>query len=395
MERFVWGTVKLWEHRVVSRRLIRSALLASCLFVVSGAVAQPPTVTFPEAPGDETPGIQLPFNTSNGVDPFAGDTPVNYGKQAPGNFGWAFDTFQGSSIAGADSLGRYVPTQFYDSFDPPSPLPVVAMLENQDWVFHTELRYEGAYNPAGNGEFVLFAKHVPGDSGGTPDGREDRIFSLVRGADANSWSISVGNATGGWTTAISNLQHPIDVGQSPPEQYVDFDVHYQADQDLMDFYWDSQLVGSAMTGHGRYDVDYIQFEHKDSWGGTQSFRNFRLGHNLGDPAPDSIEGDYNADGVVDAADYVVWRKYENTAGFPGQVIGDGDNGTGTGTPDGIVDEDDYAFWVSRFGATTPLGSGGGASAVPEPTSVFMILACILSMSLVRMRRTCITTQSDV
>lgn len=147
-----------------------------------------------------------------------------------------------------------------------------------------------------------------------------------------------------------------------------------------------RFSGHASTGHGRYDIDFLQFEYREPWGGVQEFRNFRLGHNLGDAPPATIEGDYNVDGIVDAADYVVWRKNENTAGLPGSVIGDGDDGTGTGTPDGIVDDDDYEFWVSRFGATTPLGSGGGGSAVPEPSSgVLLILLSVVLAPVIRQR----------
>jgi hypothetical protein len=157
-----------------------------------------------------------------------------------------------------------------------------------------------------------------------------------------------------------------------------FDVHYRADEQIMDFYWESELVGSASTGHGRYDIDFLQFEYREPWGGFQEFRNFRLGHNVGDAPPATIEGDYNGDGIVDAGDYIVWRKFENTAGFPGEVLGDGDDGTETGTPDGIVDESDYDFWVSRFGATTPLGGSGAASgAVPEPAGLILLAVAIV------------------
>jgi hypothetical protein len=309
------------------------------------------------------------------VTPFEGDVTVNYGKQAVGNFGWGFDTFQGySNEEASGSLGRYAPTLFFDNVEgDESPGAVVAMLEDRDWAFHMEFRHRGPYDPADN-DFVLFAKHAPADAGGTPDGREDRIFALNRGNNANDWSILAGNSAGGWSTVVGSLPHPMDPELETPELYVDFDVHFKATEQEMDFYWESQLVGTASTGHGRYDLDFLQFEHKPNWEGIQEFRNFRLGHNLGDAPPGDVDADYNGDGIVDAGDYPVWRKFENTAGFPGTVIGDGDDGTGTGTPDGIVDDSDYDFWVSRFGATTPLGSGGGGSAaVPEPTAAVLLI----------------------
>jgi hypothetical protein len=80
-------------------------------------------------------------------------------------------------------------------------------------------------------------------------------------------------------------------------------------------------------------------------------------------------GDYNGDGIVDAADYTVWRD------TLGQSVA---NGTGAdGNFDGVIDGSDYAVWQSNFGhRLSGSGSGaGGSAAVPEPAS--LILALIL------------------
>jgi hypothetical protein len=66
----------------------------------------------------------------------------------------------------------------------------------------------------------------------------------------------------------------------------------------------------------------------------------------------SVAGDYNGNGVVDAADYVVWRK-------------------GLGA---TYTQNDYSVWRSRFGSTS--GSGAGATAtraVPEPTTLGLLM----------------------
>jgi hypothetical protein len=74
---------------------------------------------------------------------------------------------------------------------------------------------------------------------------------------------------------------------------------------------------------------------------------------------DDVDGDYNDDGTVDAADYVVWRK----------------------NPGGIYTPDDYNTWRAHFGET--IGSGAGAgfanSNVPEPTGWLMLLFGIATM----------------
>ena len=87
-----------------------------------------------------------------------------------------------------------------------------------------------------------------------------------------------------------------------------------------------------------------------------------------------VPGDYNGNGTVDAADYVVWRKMLNQAVTPGS----GADGTGPGgTPDGVVNDLDYGFWRSRFGSTTAAaGSASDSSVVPEPAAWTILLFLI-------------------
>jgi hypothetical protein len=77
-------------------------------------------------------------------------------------------------------------------------------------------------------------------------------------------------------------------------------------------------------------------------------------------------GDYNGNGVVDAADYTIWR---DTLGSQVDLRADG-------TGDGTVDEADYVFWNNRFGNVVGTGSG---TAVPEPTSVVLVIAGLLAV----------------
>jgi hypothetical protein len=68
-----------------------------------------------------------------------------------------------------------------------------------------------------------------------------------------------------------------------------------------------------------------------------------------------VPGDYNGNGIVDAADYVLWRK-----GGPLQNEVD--------TP-GTVNSADYTAWRARFGNISGSGSGNLlAAAVPEPAT---------------------------
>jgi hypothetical protein len=66
-----------------------------------------------------------------------------------------------------------------------------------------------------------------------------------------------------------------------------------------------------------------------------------------------LPGDYNRDVMVDAGDYIVWRKALSAQ----NLMADGDR-------DGVVDEADYELMREFFGVSLELGSGGAA--VPEP-----------------------------
>lgn len=89
-------------------------------------------------------------------------------------------------------------------------------------------------------------------------------------------------------------------------------------------------------------------------------------------------GDYNNDGVVNAADYTVWR---DTLGSMADLRADGDD-------NGVVDAIDYAVWRESYHATNTLSGSGGTSheTIPEPASLVLLLTCV-SLGLYRVRQT--------
>jgi hypothetical protein len=89
-----------------------------------------------------------------------------------------------------------------------------------------------------------------------------------------------------------------------------------------------------------------------------------------------LAGDYNRDGAVNAADYMVWR---DSVGSVGAFAADG-NG------DRKVDQLDYLYWRQRFG-NVATGAAAGAANVPEPAVLAIIVAAASGvMPLVGRRR---------
>ncbi len=104
------------------------------------------------------------------------------------------------------------------------------------------------------------------------------------------------------------------------------------------------------------------------------------------PLPPPTTGDYNHNGFVDAADYIVRRDTLTQTATP--------HGSGAdGNADGTIEVGDYTFWRERFGDIVPLGAGAGAAgsvsasaAVPEPTVIMLVVIGLLSFPLLRGRR---------
>ena len=91
----------------------------------------------------------------------------------------------------------------------------------------------------------------------------------------------------------------------------------------------------------------------------------------------AVPGDYNGDGVVNAADYTVWRDHlgQNFA-LTNEVA----------APLGQVTSADYDAWKQRFGNTSGSGAGGGAVAVGVPEPNTLLLVCLSVLGVLGSRR---------
>jgi hypothetical protein len=79
--------------------------------------------------------------------------------------------------------------------------------------------------------------------------------------------------------------------------------------------------------------------------------------------PPGVPGDFNSDGKVDAADYVIWRKNTGNNALP--------NDDGLTTQAARFD-----LWRSNFGEMAGGGSGAGGGAVPEPGSIALFTSIL-------------------
>ncbi len=90
---------------------------------------------------------------------------------------------------------------------------------------------------------------------------------------------------------------------------------------------------------------------------------------------ETLAGDFNNDGDVDAADYAKWK------GDFGKFVATANGADGNGN--GIVDAGDYTIWRDAF--SEPLDGSAFASAVPEPSTCTLLMLGLFASLGVRSR----------
>jgi hypothetical protein len=93
--------------------------------------------------------------------------------------------------------------------------------------------------------------------------------------------------------------------------------------------------------------------------------------------PTGAAGDYNDNGVVDAADYTIWR---DTLGSTSDLRANGDN---MGASAGLIDQADYDIWKMNFGEST--GSARVTGVVPEPGHALLVSVVVAAAAVFRRR----------
>jgi hypothetical protein len=196
-----------------------------------------------------------------------------------------------------------------------------------------------------------------------------RVSLDIRNPNGFALSMRLGIAgSGGQSVGGSGDTHITDAVTVPADNTwhaVTFDVL------VADF----TALNSFDTATALADVKQLRFIHNpdvsfigDNEAGAFYLDNIRA---LGTPA---LPGDYNGNGIVDSADYVVWRNTSNQTGtgLPADGTGPG------GVPDGVVDSLDYNFWRAHYGSTAAAAAGvAHTNSVPEPAALTLILSMLL------------------
>ena len=186
---------------------------------------------------------------------------------------------------------------------------------------------------------------------------------LINIAAESSYDSLISPTDTKWATNLNNASQPIVATNWSNLVFTDWIDAYGGSHSHGSFIPNRDAVVHLITDDVYLDLRFSSWE---SGGGGFAYMRAEP------PAALPPTGDYNGNHIVDAADYVVWRKTQGQTGVP---LGSGADGNSNGA----IEAGDYSYWRANFGQTA--GSGFGASvnaAVPEPTTLLqMILAAAI------------------
>jgi hypothetical protein len=172
--------------------------------------------------------------------------------------------------------------------------------------------------------------------------------------DGSSSETALATLTNSWAMLVN----PLNPAVSPLDLYVVANGNPGVDTPGVNILMESQGLGIAV---GNPETSLFPLVNDDF--GTRQFLYPSLVRDV------ELAGDYNGDGIVDAADYTTWRDQLGALiSLP--------NETATF---GSVTEEDYEVWTTNFGAVAAemaTASTGYAVAVSEPASVLLLTCAV-------------------
>ncbi len=121
--------------------------------------------------------------------------------------------------------------------------------------------------------------------------------------------------------------------------------------------WNEALVSAGMRGRrgGAWDSDATTLDASNRDNLAASFHRHSVGFRVASiPDADDLPGDYNDDGFVNAADYVLWRKNDGTQ--PG-----------------------YNEWRDNFGMPSSAAGDSAIFPVPEPAAGVVLFSALTAL----------------
>jgi formylglycine-generating enzyme required for sulfatase activity len=182
------------------------------------------------------------------------------------------------------------------------------------------------------------------------DGDTNTYYDYPTGTDTapdnNLPADDTGNSANflvGFDTTTGQLDYPY----TPAGAYTLSESRYGTfDQAGNVWEWNQTLISAGVRGRrgGAWDSDATTLSAATQGSRIATSELDSIGFRVASiPQPEGLAGDFNGDGMVDAADYVVWRKMN-------------------GTPE------QYDEWRANFGMTSPGGGSSHPASVPEPAA---------------------------
>lgn len=269
-------------------------------------------------------------------------------------------------------------------------LAVTAILDTTLELDHSQLRY-GIFDDAGG----TIAGDTPGGTtwngyfvGNAVEGLAHGVLEKGPGAGVGQWwSDSEDNSASivsGTPPAGGTYDDPAGQQSTPAGRYaLQFRYTRQADGLRIDYSTEQIDDSDAATGVYLHEGSVLDTSPvSPTW--TYNQLGFVLSDDsyVGTIIVDDIlvtfddvaklPGDFNGDGTVSAADYLVWRNSQNQQG---------PNLPADGNDDLVVNQADYELWRAHFGDTLT-APASGAGSVPEPgATVIALISTVLLATL--------------
>lgn len=195
----------------------------------------------------------------------------------------------------------------------------------------------------------------------------ERVFLSSATENGNHWLQVELTGPGYNTTGVGSSLYAT-IGQGTPDERT---LRREANTNAGTF---NQSDLPVHFGLGEADViDQLKIVWSD--GAVQYLWNVAVDQYLAVAYDPALPGDFNDDGVVDLADYTVWR----------DAFGGGTPLANETVTPGLATAEDYAEWKSNFGADFSTAVGAGSAAVPEPASWALLLAGLAAGRFCRLR----------